>query len=196
MEEILLKSISQTKFALVISMFLTLTSFLGKPDYTKLSDQIVKKYCKKVALEKGLFAIGSGGRMMYDIEEVGIHFVSYETMSVEEGRKLYVEIVEDLLKLYNENEKIRPFLHNYPFTIENLNIMVMFEDSNHHLQTTGLSGISYVKQKVGYKIYRDHKIQWIHEEPYSTALEIVQNETLKDNNLSTASKTIKSKKNF
>lgn len=52
-------------------------------------------------------------------------------MNLEEARRLYVEVVEDFLNRINNNKEIRSYLHDYPFTIKNLDLMIHFsEDTN------------------------------------------------------------------
>ncbi|MCX6991325.1 MAG: hypothetical protein NTX49_09750, partial [Chlamydiae bacterium] len=78
----------------------------------KLCNNFVKKAHKKYGLQCDNF----GGKMTDGIEEVAFTFVSRKKTSLEKARKMEVELTEMLLHDINSNQKIRPYLKQYPFT--------------------------------------------------------------------------------
>lgn len=158
-----------------------LCSFYKEPKHCKLSDRIFIPYNKELKKEKHLYLVGSGGAMMDDIQKVNAHYVSYDRLTVEEARRLYVDVVEGYLSRYNQNEEIRPYLHNYPFTINNFKIMIGFENENHQHMDKGFVALVSNRETKGVIYYAsyDHetkKFNKIYEEPYETAREIVMRE--------------------
>ncbi len=152
------------------------------PEYIKISNKISSSYCRELNQSKGLYVTGSGGAMMGDIQEVGVHFISFTPSSIEEARRLYVEVTEGFLKRYNENEAVRPYLHNYPFTIENLEIMIRFADEARKHRGDWMVALVFTARKdqlfyCGYN-YEKQQLYDIHKEPYSQAVEIVKQQTL------------------
>src|ERR1700722_6640758 len=119
-----------TKFVCLLFVFVICGAF-SEPKYCKLSDRIFIPYNKELRKQKHLYLMGSGGAMMDDIQKVNAHYVSFERLNIEEARKLYIEVTEGYLCRYNQNEQIRPYLHNYPFTIDNLEVMIGFENEQH-----------------------------------------------------------------
>lgn len=165
-------------FCLLLSI---LSSFYKESKHCKLSDRIYIPYNKELKREKHLYLVGSGGAMMGDIQKVNAHYVSYDRLTVEEARRLYVDVAEGYLNRYNENEEIRPYLHNYPFTIDNFKIMIGFENENHqHMDKGFVAVVSNIENKgiIYYSSYNHATKTFIdlHEEPYETAREIVQRE--------------------
>ena len=83
------------------------------------------------------------------------------------------------MKKYNINVKIRPFLHNFPFTLENMKISLSFEDESHKNQGEGYVAYAFIgKNRQIFYLGYDHKTEKlydIHCEPYEKALEIVKN---------------------
>src|SRR4051812_32005648 len=89
------------------------------PRYIKLAHDITEKTAKKLKEQKGLSLAGTGGRMMDDIQMMMMGFNFYKIVDIETARQLLTYSVQEYLSDINSNEKIRPYLHNYPFTEEN-----------------------------------------------------------------------------
>ena len=173
---------------LLICMFLFLTSFLGffeDPPYLGMVDRITSSYNKNLKKKHGLQVIGFGGAMMEDVEKINLHYVSYKRFNVQEARTLYFEIVKGLLEKVNADKKLRPFLHNYPFQIENLKISIRFEDSpGIRVPEEFVAYVSNIKNRVCYDKYvidpnADHpvlrgKLTDLYEETYEEAVELLK----------------------
>jgi len=89
-----------------------------------ISNKIISQTAKQLKKEKGLIPIGETGQMMGDIQAIGLEFQYFQLVSLEEARELLVYAIQVFLKNINENKKIRPYLHNYPFTTENIKITI------------------------------------------------------------------------
>ncbi len=98
--------------------------------------------------------------------------------------RTYSKKNEDLLRRYNQDEEIRPYLKNYPFTSKNLRIVIYLVDQKGiDIHNTGnskefLSAIYQSWGRVRYAIENDEKPnpQDIFEETYEEALSIVRNQ--------------------
>src|SRR5262245_49222943 len=100
------------------------------PPYEKLADEITLKTCEKLEVEKGLSLIGIGGRMMDNIKMMGICFELFHPIEVEEGRELLIFSMNEYLHDINNNEKIRSYLHEYPFTDKNIEIQIWIRNTD------------------------------------------------------------------
>lgn len=159
-------------------IFLIFSSF--KASYCKLSDKIYIPYNKELKKQKGLYLAGSGGAMMNDIQKVNAHYVAFKNLSIKEARRLYVEVVEGYLTRYNQNEPIRPYLHTYPFTVDNIEVMIAFENETGQRVDKDFVALMFIgkKQRLIYETY-DHEIDnfiRLYAEPYETARDIVMAE--------------------
>ncbi len=181
MGEILYNNIWRTKNILIFSFLCSLLCGFKQPTYCKLSDKIFFAYNKEMCKRNRLSLVGKGGRMMGDIQQVNAFYTSNDRLNVEEARRLFVDVAEGYIARYNENEEIRPYLRNYPFTIDSLKIQIGFENENRqHMDGGYVALASYInaKRRIFYSGY-DHetkKFTDLHEESYETALEIVQQE--------------------
>ena len=151
-----------------------------QPKYCKISDRIFFAYNKELCKQKHLQLTGKGGAMMDDIQKVNANYVSFDRLTVEEARRLYVDVAEGYLCRYNQNEEIRPFLHNYPFTIGNFKIMIGFEDEQRRHMNQGFVALIYngKEDRILYRAF-DRELQKfvpLYEEPYETARDIVLKE--------------------
>jgi hypothetical protein len=151
--------------------------FMNKtPDREKIADKITAITAKEIDKKLGLKCIGTGGGMMYDVESLFMAFVSKKPFEIDSGRKLIVECIQTYLKNVNSSEKIRPFLHNYPFDIRNIKISIhgpsTLEDSKYiSLVTIRGKKISYEKD-----MGEDKLLETLFEETFEEALKIVEAE--------------------
>lgn len=134
---------------------------------------------KTVGRDKQIYLIGSGGAMMDDVKMISLSFTSFHGFTIEEARQYYVEIAEKYLLLINENEKLRPYLHNYPFDFHNIQFDIGFHDVETRKWSKDSVAFVFCSRKDGiifYDIY-DHekdKLIDVYEEPYEEALKIVK----------------------
>jgi hypothetical protein len=145
--------------------------------HCKISNKIFIAHNKELQKQKDIFLVGFGGAMMGDIQKVCAHYESHERLAVNEARSLYVEIIEGYLKKYNGDEVIRPFLHDYPFTIENLEVNIGFYDSIRQRIDNGFVAYMFIGKNhmLIYKAYDPKTDEFIHlyDEPYEVARQIV-----------------------
>lgn len=97
------------------------------PDSRHLRD-IEKKIIQRAYKELQVTACGAGGSCPFDIESVSISFVVKEKGSLYKARKLMIKIREMYLDVINKHEKIRPYLRNYPFLIDDIEVSLSFSD--------------------------------------------------------------------
>ncbi len=116
--------------------------------------------------------------MMDDVKKVNATYLSFAKLSVNEARNLYVEVVEGYLERFNRDEQIRPYLHNYPFTIENMKLMITFKDEYHRRRDGEDVTLMFMARGnlVYYCSYDYEKEDFVdlHEEPYEEAVRIVR----------------------
>ena len=138
---------------------------------------IMNDHIRHMKDEYQIKAIMSGGGFMDDINKVGFGFSCTEKGSIELARKLIVYGTEKLLKEINDSEEIRPYLHNFPFTAENIRYGVTFFDENFKIQQKVVAHALLMIGTISYSIdgppekpgYQD-----VLEETYEEALEIVR----------------------
>lgn len=165
----------------LVFVFMISTAF-SKPKYCKLSDRIYFAYNKDLCQQKHLDLVGTGGAMMNDVQGIFASYVSSDRLNIKGARQLYVEVAEGYLCHYNQNAQIRPYLHNYPFTIGNLKIMIGFEDEQHrHMDQGFVAVMSNLDNRIYYCSYDHEKREFVklYEEPYETARDIVLNRLAK-----------------
>jgi len=162
----------------IIFIVLFLHGYLhSSPNYVKYTNQITSQFIKEMRREYNLFCSGTGGGMPYDVREVAVIFVSHQEVSIEEAREMLVHCTEALRSKINTHEKIRPFLREYPFPAERVEITISFRDEKN--QYYGKEGVDFVFQvngKIHYEKFQRGRetFKGIAEEPYEEALKIVR----------------------
>jgi hypothetical protein len=118
-------------FLFLSPFILSFSFFKSKPrDYSEIAREIRSTVGKKLAKKHKMDLIGVGGGMMKSVYMIGLSFQIHHPLNRKKGRELIVDCVEELLTAINENEEIRPFLKNYPFTTKNVQIAIYVNDDN------------------------------------------------------------------
>ena len=99
-----------------------ITKEYKSPKYVIYANELQNDFIKKIEKELKFICCGSGGGMPYDIEEFSVGFNIYQYGDIIQARELEVLLTEKFLNFINSNEKIKPYLREYPFTINNKNI--------------------------------------------------------------------------
>jgi hypothetical protein len=170
----------------IVSFFTFIFMFFGLPMYAaselpvyeKYVDEIIDSFAKEMKKEKKLLCIGSGGRMPYNVETIRIMFVAYQKSSIEDARKLQIEVTEKLVQKVNEHEKIRPFLKEYPFTSDRACISISFytKKNNYYTDKDSVSRVFHSRDRLVYRTATENGERTLpfYEEPYADALKLVQ----------------------
>jgi len=153
-------------------------------DYEEIADKITDEVAKKLKKDKSLHLIGTGGAMMHDIQMMMMGFQFYQEVDIEAARELLVYSTEEYLSAINSNEEIRPYLHVYPFTAENVKVEIYFRKPDHHNVSPGQLNIAAVGEgKITYytETSRMAPLQQKHEETYQDALKAVASSSNTEN---------------
>ncbi len=144
----------------------------------KLVDELVANFENEIEKEFKIRAMGSGGSMPFDVESISVDFASMDSMNVEEARRLMVTLKERLAERINQNEKLRPYLRDYPLSTTWARIRLVFFSRNGdeymdggmcHVLDSPPGKISYIAKNPETKIR-----ETVFEEPYEEALLIVK----------------------
>jgi hypothetical protein len=87
---------------------------------------ILHRFTKDQQKERHLETIGTGSAMPDKIKKFIVRFISNEKLDRNQARTLILDCANDLLIMVNDDEIIRPFLIEYPFTYNNIDIVICF----------------------------------------------------------------------
>lgn len=164
----------------VISICFFISACLSQPvaEDEMLVGQIRQETAKELFEKEGLKASAFGSSMIDKIKEIILGFDYYEKCSIEKGRYLVITASQLLLKKINENEKIRPYLIEYPFPEKRVFIPIFCFYEDEIPEKPFLSVVSCSNGKIFYKTGENQEI--IYEETYEEALKIVQEQNRKN----------------
>jgi len=118
---------------LIVFLCLFLALFSCKPAEPKRSIQnryskeLVNKYLEDTAEKYGFFCEGVKWGMYGGILRlIGPCFVTNEKLDIFKTRKLIVELTVELIDRVNDSEKLRPYLVQYPFTFQNIEMTIAY----------------------------------------------------------------------
>jgi hypothetical protein len=172
---------------IMLILFVTLCFSCGSGcRYCDLAYSLMNAYSKEVRKTKGLVQFGSGGCMTTDVRVLSPVYISYRKLNIDGARAFYLEIVEGLINKANADEEIRPYLHNYPFTENNMSIDILFFDKkNDFIQDGFVASMSMLDNENGLIYYsisnsETEMLETIYIELYEDALKIVNEQKAKN----------------
>ncbi len=141
----------------IIALYFAFSYFqYESPRYVKMAHSLTAQTAKKLAKEKGLVLIGTGGGMMDDIKMMSMSFNYYKEVDLNSARQVLVGTVNEYLAIINNDEELRPFLHNYPFTSKNVEICIWIYKPDGKYLPPG---------KIAYLCARNGKLSYYAERP-------------------------------
>ena len=119
------------KFRYKVLSAIVLVSFWGCQTHEKQPEDRIairialqNRVAKKAQLQHQLQSSGFGFWGPDNYKTLDIHFHYPDLLNEDEARFMIVDIAADFLEEVNKDEKIRPYLCQYPYAIENLSIAI------------------------------------------------------------------------
>ena len=143
------------------------------PEKEILSDEIMLKVAIKLKKEKGLHPCGTGGQMLHQIKMLALSFDYYHEISIEEGRELLVDAVNEFAAQVNASQTIRPYLDDSPFGPQNIEIRIFLHNSDGSDLALGkLRVISSINKLLEYDIrhLETERLETIYQESFEEAV--------------------------
>ncbi len=144
--------------------------------YIQYTKEITLPFIQECENKYQLDCIGTGGKFAKNVSEISLHFIAYRKGTIEEARNVEIKMIETLLEHINHQEKIRPFLDQYPFKPENLDIAISFRKNDDSCYSDGSVVLVFLaRDKIFYRAEdsKTGKRFDLHEESYADALKIV-----------------------
>ena len=97
------------------------------PTKQSLANDVRNKTFVQLKMEKELYPCGVGSAMMDQIKILALSFDYYKAVDMGQARELLMAAGTLFLHTINSNEQIRPYLENYPFRPENIEIAIFLK---------------------------------------------------------------------
>lgn len=151
----------------------------AKKVYVDLAAEVVCSFVQEVRQSDGLLLCGYGGGFYDGIDNITLIFASPEAPTIEEARNQFYNISYRMLNRINYNEALRPYLVNYPFTIDNLDLYILYSQGVPGRVSSVTMGASPMKRPnvvyyFGYNTTTGDP-ETLYKEPYEVGFKIVQN---------------------
>lgn len=169
-------------FVLTPFFFISCNLSPPRPEEFKIADKIAVQNRKKLKNEGFIpFCSGEGNRNNINSYIQGYYTNKQRFTSIDQARCFIVEKVEDFIKPFNEEKRIRIRLANFPFAGKNADLYFDFlDDEGKHLEEPYIAGVSSYEGEVRYYYWDKEKKRekLFHREPYETAYAIYQKECI------------------
>ena len=143
----------------------------SEPTKQSLTTEVLNQTILELRKEKGLCAYGYGGRMMHQIARLSLDFNYYNEIDINEARELLMTSGRVFLNNVNSNELIPPFLQNYPFEPENIEVAIYVRKPNgRQPDSDKLAIVTLIDGVLKYKIMPDeYSLETIYHETFEEA---------------------------
>ncbi|KIC75348.1 hypothetical protein DB41_HP00020 [Neochlamydia sp. TUME1] len=170
-------------FTLSSCMLSVLDSY-EEPEQAVFVSDILNKTSKKLQKKYSMRTIGTGiGMPDGVVTMLALSFEKTGPLSREEGRRIIVDCVQEMLQIINTHERIRPHLKNYPFTPSDIEIAIFLKDPlGYNIFYPHFGALSSTNAQIDYMFTASEnpkRYLKIEEEKFEEALEMVQNESKK-----------------
>jgi len=139
----------------------------------QLANEITNRVSLQLKNSFDLKPFGSGGQAMNDIEMLALSFIYNKEIDIEDARELLINSVDIFVKAINEDERIHPYLSNYPFEPKNIEISIYLRKLDNSDITPGKLLIASSNNGILEYDIRDPKtdrLKSIYRESYEEAL--------------------------
>lgn len=138
-----------------------------------LVDEISYKVFLDLKKNKDLYPCECGGRMMDQITFLHWGFDYYKEIDIDEARELLIAAENQFLKAFNGDERIHPYLGNYPLTTKKMQIVIFLhkpdgseiEPEKLHVIAINEGILDYMIGKLG-----TERLKKIYKETYEEAM--------------------------
>lgn len=144
----------------------------------KIANTIRFQAAQELSDKYRLSPLGSGGQMMDEIKMLYLAFQCNRPLRLDEARVMIIGCVNTFVDAVNKNEKIRPYLANYPFNSKNIEVTIFIkEDTGKEVLKSELSIISIAQNCINYKIcISDYECRTVFTETFEQAEKKLQKE--------------------
>jgi hypothetical protein len=169
---------------LFYSLFLIFSSCQERSEKLDAAYAAMASYSKPLKKEKSWHLRAIGGSFYADVFKLDIGYSIYcQKYTVSEVRRMIVEGIEGLLTHTNKDERVRPYISNYPLTSQDINFSLLFLDEKRHFIHDGfITSASFLGKNIYYRTKKTDEpfehFEEVHQETYEEALRIVNAEKL------------------
>lgn len=93
------------------------------------ADRLAASYVNRMKQAEHMEIMGSGGRLMYNVDELDFMFRYPKFVDLKEARSIIVRSAQVYLELVNSDENIRPYLKEYPVGAKGVELTIVFTPS-------------------------------------------------------------------
>lgn len=141
------------------------------PAHQRAANILLKSYAQQTLKTDGLYLIGLGGGFSDDIKIVSYHYGTIKSLDVNDARRLYVKTAQNLINRMNSDDNVRPYLHTYPATIDNVDISIgFFMPNGEYPDEEHVALMFRTRGLIFYEARKDSKFITLYEETWEEAL--------------------------
>lgn len=145
-------------------------------EHEKIAYSTLDQIGKKIFYKYGLEPSGVGGSMDEDVKSLFLGLTCNKEINLTDARKLIVTCAKEYMYEINNNKDLKPYLHNFPFNEQNIQLSIIFRTPSGIDNEIGrLSSVEIIKGKVIFSVNKtEYTLETVLEESFEEAVRIVQ----------------------
>ncbi|MCP5492500.1 MAG: hypothetical protein H7A40_05605 [Chlamydiales bacterium] len=169
---------------MLIIAICSLVSFAKQDPFHHEVSKVLTENASTAYHRDGLVVSGQGGMLMHNVSALSQIFKSSEHVNIIRARQIFVKTALDFITRTNEDRKLRPYLNSYPFSIENIRLIISFTENKRFIEPPYIANVSCYENRLFYSIINSDQememLEVIHEETFEEACRLVDEEKKKE----------------
>ncbi|MBA3957243.1 MAG: hypothetical protein H0X51_02450 [Parachlamydiaceae bacterium] len=167
------------KYIILFIALMSHTSTFALENLTGQGTRLVRAYTNQMEKLLGVKCVKFDGNYAGEIRMMGMCYRLQRHVNLEQARALYAYMTQEFLDLANNDKKARIALHNYPATINNLNLRITFCDAKDMpLHSPCIAAISVENEITKYYVVeKDLDFTLYFQEPYSETVSLAKSKS-------------------
>lgn len=171
-------------FAIILISFGLFSSFIfcnkadDRPPHVIVAEKFMERMKIKLIKKHHFNFLGTYNGMFKTINLMGFIFELDRNVTKDEGRRIFIDCMNEFLDAINQDDSIRPYLAVYPFDFDHIDMTIYFnKEDQAELHHPNLGLITKMKNSIHYYTYdseskrSDYKVD--EKESFEEALKIV-----------------------
>ena len=164
----------------LIFVFASIYFYRWQNSSEMIFNKVISQTTKKLEKKYKMVAVGIGGSEKDGkVTSIVRSFSRYKgPITKKKGREMIICSVEAYIKAINESEQAKPYLNNFPFTNENIDVVIInYQENGQSLKDPNIKIFANYANKIHFKTedpLNSYNYKTNESEPYLKALEIVK----------------------
>lgn len=143
----------------------------GSTEYVTIANQVSRQTATLLEDQFGLHFATKGGFMPGDVRLLFLGLTTDQLLDIAHARSLLLQAAEIYLDQINSDEKLQPYLHDYPFTVNNIKLEISYAVYRNITSSSQVAQVALRDGVITYWGLQGYSLAKLQQETYEAALQ-------------------------